>query len=955
MTADYASNPRHTAPQLKDVSSSLYPFVRQGSVDVSLGHHDAGDYSKYTINSAQLIHHLVFAADTFRGAGAADNLRLPESGDGKSDLLQEAKWEADFLAKMQDSDGGFYFLVYPRDRAYEDNVLPDQGDPQVVFPKTTAATAAAVAALAEIGSSPLFRPQFPNESSDYLAKALLGWNFLTNAIAKHGKDGAYQKITHYGNEFMHDDELAWAAAALYGATGEPAFQAQLMAWYDPAGPNTRRWSWWRLFEGYGCAARSYAFAARTGRLAPEQLNAGYLAAVESEIIASADDIARFAEASAYGTSFPEPSKRHRSAGWYFSTERAFELAVAQQIAPQSRYLDALVSNMNYEAGCNPVNMPYVSGMGWRRWREIVNQYAQNDHRTLPPSGLPLGNIQSGFTWLQHYKQELGALCYPPDGATEAPYPFYDRWADTFNTTTEATVFDQARSLATYAYLHGASGASTAPSIKVMGTISGLPQSVAVGEPLTAHFEASGVDLSKARIVWEGRDQEPYIGHTFSLGARNPGEQWVEVEALLPDGNRVFGRTAFNATAAESAPANSVQSAPLEVTPELVALYHLDAGGADATGKNSPLTLHGNARFDSLNLSWMSARSGAALRVQDLGDKAVVSIPAALLSSADAQEITVEAMVYVNSYKAWNRATARLVSLYSSWNANIEWFDDKYSGQHIRGGSQFDLHGASLNSAMPLQRWHHLSITLDRQGYSTRVNGQVIGTTASAEFANWNGRSATLEIGNFDGWIDEVVIRNARSSTTVARPEPPGAFAASTTSPTEVRLSWSDNSTNEDGFRIFRSMNDVDYMEVASTPANSLSFTNTGLNPATRYYYGIAAFNSAGESELILTSVDTPPMPTPALPASPSDLRATAFGRGRVELTWSDNSNNEGSFEIERALDAQNFAPIATVPANTALFADKNIEAGRTYYYRMRARNSDGVSAYSNTASATVRK
>src|SRR5207244_1610687 len=99
---------------------------------------------------------LVFAADSFAGAGALDNLGLPESGDGKSDLLQEAKWEADYLAKMQDADGGFYFLVYPRDRAYEDDVLPDHGDPQVVWPKTTAVSAAATAALAETASSPLF-------------------------------------------------------------------------------------------------------------------------------------------------------------------------------------------------------------------------------------------------------------------------------------------------------------------------------------------------------------------------------------------------------------------------------------------------------------------------------------------------------------------------------------------------------------------------------------------------------------------------------------------------------------------------------------------------------------------------------------------------------------------------------------------------------------------------------
>src|SRR5207249_8387827 len=105
-----SGNPSQTAPLLTNESAQLYPFVNKGAIDVSGGHHDAGDYSKYTINSAALVHYLVFAADAFPGVGGLDNLGIPESGDGKSDLLQEAKWEADFLAKMEDSDGGCYFL-----------------------------------------------------------------------------------------------------------------------------------------------------------------------------------------------------------------------------------------------------------------------------------------------------------------------------------------------------------------------------------------------------------------------------------------------------------------------------------------------------------------------------------------------------------------------------------------------------------------------------------------------------------------------------------------------------------------------------------------------------------------------------------------------------------------------------------------------------------------------------
>ncbi|HEU5434657.1 MAG TPA: glycoside hydrolase family 9 protein, partial [Thermomicrobiales bacterium] len=160
-----ANNPPQTAPLLTNAAAQLYPFVNTNPVDVAGGHFDAGDYSKYTWDSAQMIHALVFAADSLPGAGALDNLGIPESGDGKSDLLQEAKWEADFLAKMQDADGGFYYLVYPRSREYEGNVLPENGDPQIVWPKNTAATAAAVAALAQCSSSPLFKAQFPQAAT----------------------------------------------------------------------------------------------------------------------------------------------------------------------------------------------------------------------------------------------------------------------------------------------------------------------------------------------------------------------------------------------------------------------------------------------------------------------------------------------------------------------------------------------------------------------------------------------------------------------------------------------------------------------------------------------------------------------------------------------------------------------------------------------------------------------
>jgi hypothetical protein len=547
--AGYASsfnsdNPPQTAPAMTSPSAQLFPYVKQGSLDVSGGHHDAGDYSKYTINSASLIHYLMFAVDSLPGVASLDNLGIPESGDGISDVMQEAKWEADFLAKMQDSDGGFYFLVYPQNREYEYDVTPDKGDHQVVWPKNTAVTAASVAALAQCASSPRFKRAYPAAAKLYLQKAKLGWQFLKTAIDKHGKIGAYQKITHYGDNFADQDELAWAACQMFLATGDSDAHKKLLAWFDPASPATWRWGWWHLSECYGHAIRSYAFAVQSGRVASvRKLDAGFLAKCRGEITAAGDAVLSWSQQSAYGTSFPSPTKAVQSAGWYFSTDQAFDLAVASQIAPKSDYIKAIVANMNYEGGCNPVNVSYVTGLGWKRKRNIVSQWALNDKRALPPSGIPVGNIQAAFFYLWNYKTELEQISFPSDGSAP-PFPFYDRWGDAWNVSTEMVVLNQARSLGALAFLAAKTPGNTTRWKSAKGKIN-IPSSVAAGAPVTVSLQVAGMDLKTARITWETGGQEPDFGstYTFSPGA---GPQWVEAEAQWPDGRRVFATANFTA-------------------------------------------------------------------------------------------------------------------------------------------------------------------------------------------------------------------------------------------------------------------------------------------------------------------------------------------------------------------------------------------------------------------------
>ncbi len=538
-------NPVQTAPLLTSPSAQLFPFVNKSSFNAAGGHHDAGDYSKYTINSASFVHYLMFAVDSMAGVAALDNLGLPESGDGISDVLQEAKWEADFLAKIQDADGGFYFLVYPKNREYEGDVTPDRGDPQIVYPKTTSSTAAAVAALAQCASSPEMKRAYPQAAALYLEKAKLGWQFLTNAVGRYGKTGAYQKITHYGDDFADQDELAWAAAEMFVATGDPAIHQTLMSWFpDPANPATFRWGWWRLYGCYGNAVRSYGFAVKSGRLQAHQVNASYLAKCQQVIVAAGDDATRWSNQGAYGSSFPEATKHVQGAGWYFSSDQAYDITTAYQLSPKPEYLTAILANMNYEGGCNPVNVSYISGIGWKQHRDIVHQYACNDRRVMPPSGIPIGNIQSGFQYLGSYQGALRALCYPED--KKAGYPYYDRWGDSWNVENEFVILNSARSLGSLAFMAAQSGLKNQAWKSATGTIS-VPTSIAiVGSPVTVSLQASGIDLSNARITWEARDQEPAMGATYTFTPKNNGVQWVEAEALLPDGRRMFATAEFKA-------------------------------------------------------------------------------------------------------------------------------------------------------------------------------------------------------------------------------------------------------------------------------------------------------------------------------------------------------------------------------------------------------------------------
>ena len=85
-----------------------------------------------------------------------------------------------------------------------------------------------------------------------------------------------------------------------------------------------------------------------------------------------------------------------------------------------------------------------------------------------------------------------------------------------------------------------------------------------------------------------------------------------------------------------------------------------------------------------------------------------------------------------------------------------------------------------------------------------------------------------------------------------------------------------------------------------------------------------------------------------LPAAPSELKATALPENRINLNWTDNSDNEDLFRIEQSLDGVVFTPIATVVSNINFYQVSGLSSDANYYFRVKAENAAGNSEYSNT-------
>ncbi|GAA0565636.1 fibronectin type III domain-containing protein [Chitinophaga japonensis] len=191
----------------------------------------------------------------------------------------------------------------------------------------------------------------------------------------------------------------------------------------------------------------------------------------------------------------------------------------------------------------------------------------------------------------------------------------------------------------------------------------------------------------------------------------------------------------------------------------------------------------------------------------------------------------------------------------------------------------------------------------------------------------------------------------------AVPTAPNNVTVTAVSHNKLRINWNDRSNNETGFEVYRSTSsNGTYSIITTTGANVTSYTDSSLNANTNYYYRLKAINTYGSSAFSSTATGkTQPLPT--IPAAPTNLVGTAVSGSGINLVWNDNSTNETAFEVYRsANNTSNYVLIATLAANAAAqasYADSGLFANAVYYYRVRAKNDGGNSAYTNAVNVTT--
>lgn len=346
------------------------------------GWHDAGDYGRYIVNSGITNGQMLWAYELFTSRVGKVKLNIPESNNSTPDILDEARWNLDWMLTMQDEDGGvwhkqtseqFAAFVMPEDDQLVSFVIGAGKDPY----KSSAATAdfAAVMAIA----ARVYKSHDAAYAQLCLKAAEKAWAWLQKYPDITFRNSGGVATGEYGDRDCSDERL-WAAAELWRTTQQENYQQYFLSNYttqlpmiNAVGPP----SWPRVAP---LALWTYALDPRSNSEAAKTIREASLKA--------ADEIVARTNSNGYRMSLINRDFVWGSNG--VAANYGGQLLIANLMKPDPRYVQTAIENLHYLLGRNTFSLSWVTQLGENPFRHPHHRPSEADKNREPWPGLLSG-------------------------------------------------------------------------------------------------------------------------------------------------------------------------------------------------------------------------------------------------------------------------------------------------------------------------------------------------------------------------------------------------------------------------------------------------------------------------------------------------------------------------------------------------------------------------------------
>ena len=335
------------------------------------GWYDAGDYNKYVVNGAFSLGQLFALYEQYPEQIQDGDLNIPESGNERSDLLDELKYEMDWVLTMQDEDGGVFHKVTTKN--FEPMVMPDLAtSKRYIVGKGTAATLDFAAAAAQ--ASRVFAQEDAQYANQCLSAAERAWQWAQQHPEVVFRNPEDIRTGEYGDDDF-SDELYWAAAELYTTT-----QKQVYLEYLNNNPPDFTFNVGESWNGYMRFLGMYSLLSKAA-LSKE---------MKDTLLQGLQKTANGIVETIKSNNYFQPIQKFKWGSNSDILNAAMLLAQVHRHLPSDMYLKAVEESVDYIFGKNAVGYSFLTGFGDRSPMFIHHRQSEADGIDQPVPGLLSG-------------------------------------------------------------------------------------------------------------------------------------------------------------------------------------------------------------------------------------------------------------------------------------------------------------------------------------------------------------------------------------------------------------------------------------------------------------------------------------------------------------------------------------------------------------------------------------